>query len=186
MHKTLKGLVDYDGPEGRVLIDNLLKQTIAKATAEIDAPWCLSVFKDNSGVIEFDADLGVCIKVETHNRPSAIEPYGGANTGLGGVIRDIIGTGLGAKPVCSTDVFCFAPIDLPEEKLPPGTIHPRRLMRGVVAGVRDYGNRMGIPTVNGAIRFDERYVGNPLVYCGTIGLIPRNCIQKAANRSAIT
>ncbi len=181
VHKTLKGLVEYDGPDGVVLIDNLLKQTIAKATHELAAPWCWSVFKDNSGVIAFDGELGACIKVETHNRPSAIEPYGGANTGLGGVIRDIIGTGVGAKPVFSTDVFCFAPIDLPEARVPAGCIHPRRLMRGVVAGVRDYGNRMGIPTVNGAIRFDERFVGNPLVFCGTVGLIERRHVAKAAN-----
>ncbi len=180
VHKTLKGLVDYEGPEGRVLIDNLLKQTIAKATAELNPSWCWSVFKDNSGVIEFDGDLGVCIKVETHNRPSAIEPYGGANTGLGGVIRDIIGTGIGAKPIANTDVFCFAPIDLDPAAVPQGCIHPRRLMKGVVSGVRDYGNRMGIPTVNGAIRFDERFVGNPLVFCGTIGLIERKHVEKGA------
>ena len=180
VHKTLKGLVEYTGPEGTILIDNLLKQTIAKATTELNAPWCWSVFKDNSGVIEFDADTGVCLKVETHNRPSAIEPYGGANTGMGGVIRDILGTGLGAKPIFNTDVFCFGDLNAKPEDLPPGTIHPRRLMKGVVSGVRDYGNRMGIPTVNGAIRFDPRYVGNPLVFCGTGGLIPRRYIDKAA------
>jgi len=186
VHKTLKGLVEYTGPRGEagpvetVLIDNLLKQTIARATAEIAAPWCLSVFKDNSGVIEYDREWGVCIKVETHNRPSAIEPYGGANTGLGGVIRDVIGTGIGAKPIFNTNVFCFGDLDTPGTALPPGTIHPRRVMRGVVAGVRDYGNRMGIPTVNGAIRFDQRYLGNPLVFCGTAGLIPRGAIEKEA------
>jgi phosphoribosylformylglycinamidine synthase len=186
VHKTLKGLVEYRGPVGEdptprtVLIDNLLKSTIARATSELAAPWCLSVFKDNSGVIEYDAKQGVCIKVETHNRPSAIEPYGGANTGMGGVIRDVIGTGLGAKPIFNTDVFCFGELDADPAMLPPGTIHPRRLMRGVVSGVRDYGNRMGIPTVNGAIRFDARYVGNPLVFCGTGGLIPKKAIAKAA------
>src|SRR5262249_37607526 len=110
--------------------------------------------------------------VETHNHPSAIEPYGGANTGLGGVIRDVLGTGLGAKPICNTDVFCFAPPDYPPENLPEGVLHPRQVMTGVVSGVRDYGNRVGIPTVNGAVVFDDRYLGNPLVYCGTMGLIP--------------
>ena len=186
VHKTLKGLVEYRGPVGegvkqeRVLIDNLLKSTIARATRELAAPWCLSVFVDNSGVIDYDGKTGVCIKVETHNRPSAIEPYGGANTGLGGVVRDIMGTGVGAKPIFNTDVFCFGPLDADAALLPPGTIHPRRLMRGVVSGVRDYGNRMGIPTVNGAIRFDPRYVGNPLVFCGTAGLIPKKHIGKAA------
>ncbi len=191
VHKTLKGLVEYTGPQGvdsagrpgphgTVVIDNLLKQTIARATTELAAPWCLSVFKDNSGVIAYDDDFGVCIKVETHNRPSAIEPYGGANTGLGGVVRDVIGTGIGAKPIFNTDVFCFGELDAEADSLPPGTIHPRRLMRGVVSGVRDYGNRMGIPTVNGAIRFDKRYVGNPVVFCGTGGLIPRAAVDKAA------
>jgi phosphoribosylformylglycinamidine synthase II len=188
VHKTLKGLVDYHGPVGadprprRVLIDNLLKSTIARATRELARPWCLSVFVDNSGVIDYDATTGVCIKVETHNRPSAIEPYGGANTGLGGVVRDIMGTGVGAKPIFNTDVFCFGPLDADAASLPPGTIHPRRLMRGVVSGVRDYGNRMGIPTVNGAIRFDARYVGNPLVFCGTAGLIPKKRIAKASRK----
>jgi phosphoribosylformylglycinamidine synthase len=180
VHKTLKGLVEYTDPNGTRIIDNLLKQTIAKATKDLNRPWCLSVFKDNSGVIEFDDANGVCIKVETHNRPSAIEPYGGANTGLGGVIRDVIATGLGAKPIFNTDVFCFGELDAQPAALPPGTIHPRRLMRGVVNGVRDYGNRMGIPTVNGAIRFDPRFVGNPLVFCGTGGLIPKDRIEKAA------
>ncbi|MHC5067401.1 MAG: phosphoribosylformylglycinamidine synthase subunit PurL, partial [Planctomycetota bacterium] len=173
VHKTLKGIVDYQGPDGARRIDNLLKETIARATTELDAPWCISVFTDNSGVIEFDQDHGVCLKVETHNHPSAIEPYGGANTGLGGVIRDILGTGLGAKPIFNTNVFCFGHIDADDAELPPGTIHPHHLMRRVVAGVRDYGNRMGIPTVNGAVRFDDRYVGNPLVFAGTGGLIPR-------------
>lgn len=186
VHKTLKGIVEYtgpageDGPSSTRVIDNLLKQTIAKATFELAKPWCWSVFKDNSGVIEFEGDLGVCMKVETHNRPSAIEPYGGANTGLGGVIRDIMGTGLGAKPVFNTDVFCFGDPASNAADLPPGTIHPRRLMQGVISGVRDYGNRMGIPTVNGAVRFDNRYVGNPLVYCGTGGLIQRKHVEKAS------
>ena len=186
VHKTLKGRVEYTGPVGAdgpvqtIFIDNLLKQTIARATKDLAAPWCLSVFVDNSGVIEYDDKTGVCIKVETHNRPSAIEPYGGANTGMGGVIRDVIGTGIGAKPIFNTDVFCFGSLDAKAEDLPPGTIHPRRLMRGVVNGVRDYGNRMGIPTVNGAIRFDPRYVGNPLVFCGTGGLIDKKYIAKGA------
>ena len=113
----------------------------------------------------------MAFKVETHNRPSAIEPYGGANTGIGGVIRDTLGTGLGAKPICNTDVFCFAPPETPVEEIPPGVLHPRRVMKGVVEGVRDYGNRMGIPTVNGAVFFDPRYIGNPLVFCGNVGLV---------------
>jgi phosphoribosylformylglycinamidine synthase len=176
VHKTLRGRIRMDGE----LIDNLLKNTIMKVTDELAKSWCLSVFKDNAGVIEFDDEWAVCFKVETHNHPSAIEPYGGAGTGIGGVIRDPVGTGMGAKPVANTDIFCFAPIDFPREKLPAGVLHPKRIMKGVVAGVRDYGNRMGIPTVNGAILFDERYLGNPLVYCGNVGLMRRDGVEKAA------
>lgn len=168
-HKTLRGPYEFDGvrrPSG------LLKDTIMHATRTLDRDWCVSVFTDNAGVVRFDEKWNLCFKVETHNHPSAIEPYGGANTGVGGVVRDPMGTGLGARPICNTDVFCVAPPDWPEEDLPEGVLHPARILRGVVAGVRDYGNRMGIPTVNGAVCFDERYLGNPLVYCGTVGLIP--------------
>ena len=161
--------------------DNLLKETVMKVTKELKKPWCVSVFKDNSGVIKFDSKYNVCFKVETHNHPSALEPYGGAGTGTGGVIRDPLGTGRGAKPILNTDVFCFGPPDYPHEKLPKGVLHPKRIMKGVVSGVRDYGNRMGIPTANGAVLFDERYVGNPLVFCGNVGLIPKNRSTKKVN-----
>ncbi|MDX2130968.1 MAG: AIR synthase-related protein [Planctomycetota bacterium] len=170
------------GDDGSVTIDNLLKSTVAAATHELIADgldWTLSVFTDNSGVVAYDDAHGVCIKVETHNRPSAIEPYGGAATGIGGCIRDIIGTGLGAKPIASTDVFCVAPPTLDPASLPPGTLHPRRILSEVVAGVRDYGNRMGIPTVAGAVHVDPRYVGNPMVFCGCVGLIPRTLVRGA-------
>ncbi len=176
VHKTFRGVIDYEGE----IIDNLLKSTIARVTNELNRPWCVSVFKDNSGVIDFTADMCVCFKVETHNHPSAVEPYGGAETGIGGVIRDPLGTGLGAKPIANTDVFCFAPPDMPAKSVPEGCLPPKRVMKGVVAGVRDYGNRMGIPTVNGAIIFDERFVGNPLVYCGNVGILPRDKVEKAA------
>jgi phosphoribosylformylglycinamidine synthase len=185
-HKTLKGPIDFRDETGKVRrIGNLLKETIFGATEEIRRrlgadDWCVSVFADNAGVVRFDERYNVCFKVETHNHPSAIEPYGGANTGLGGVIRDPLGTGLGAKPICNTDVFCFAPPDTAPEDLPAGVLHPRKVMKGVVAGVRDYGNRMGIPTVNGAVCFDERYLANPLVYCGTVGLIPVDRCRKEA------
>jgi phosphoribosylformylglycinamidine synthase II len=175
VHKTLRGIIRFRRPGKRgETIDNLLKNTVFRATKELARPWCVSVFQDNAGVIDFDDNWCVCFKVETHNHPSALEPYGGAATGIGGVIRDPLGTGLGAKPILNTDIFCFAPPDYPADKLPPGVLHPRRIMRGVVAGVRDYGNRMGIPTANGALYFDERYLGNCLVYCGNVGLIPRD------------
>ncbi len=178
-------------------IDNLLKSTVAAATnaliGRIDPPagcewtretapidWCLSVFVDNAGVIAFDDDHAVCFKAETHNRPSAIEPYGGAATGIGGCIRDVMGTGLAAKPIAATDVFCVAPTDTPSHQVPRGCIHPKRILSQVVAGVRDYGNRMGIPTVNGGVWQDSRHIGNPLVFCGVIGVMPRSCVAGAA------
>jgi len=177
-HKTFRGLIDYREKVTvrlkRKKIDNLLKSTIMRVTKELNKPWCVSVFKDNSGVIRFDDKYNICFKVETHNHPSALEPFGGANTGIGGVIRDPLGTGLGAKPILNTDVFCFGPPDYPFNRLPAGTLHPKRIMKGVVSGVRDYGNKMGIPTVNGAILFHERFVGNPLVYCGTAGILPKD------------
>ena len=173
VHKTLKSSVDMSTDGKEVHFDNLLKETVFKATKDLNKKWCISVFADNAGVVEFDDDSAVCFKVETHNRPSALDPYGGATTGIGGVIRDPMGTGLGARPIANTDVFCFGPPDKKHDEIPKGVLHPRRIMKGVVAGVRDYGNRMGIPTVNGAIYFDERYLGNPIVYCGNIGIIDK-------------
>jgi phosphoribosylformylglycinamidine synthase subunit PurSL len=178
-HKTLAGRIRYSGPDGSRSFGNMLKETIFAATMQIRQSlgkddWCVSVFSDNAGIVRFDDSQNVVFKVETHNHPSALEPYGGANTGLGGVIRDSLGTGMGARPIANTDVFCFAAPDTAIDSVPPGALHPRRVMQGVVSGVRDYGNRMGIPTVNGAIYFDPRYVGNPLVFCGNVGLIPRD------------
>ncbi|MFA5156844.1 MAG: phosphoribosylformylglycinamidine synthase subunit PurL [Candidatus Omnitrophota bacterium] len=184
LHKTFRGKIKYSEkipgskpqtPKLKIKkINNLLKSTIMKVTMELNKSWCVSVFKDNSGIIKFDEKNNVCFKVETHNHPSALEPFGGANTGIGGVIRDPMGTGLGAKPILNTDVFCFASPDYPFAKVPKGSLHPKRVMKGVVSGVRDYGNKMGIPTVNGAILFHERFVGNPLVYCGTVGILPED------------
>lgn len=241
VHKTLKSTIRYRGElpgaadrpghvvnaDGSITIHNLLKSTVAAATHELIADgldWCLSVFVDNAGVIAFDDDTAVCFKVETHNHPSALEPYGGAATGIGGCIRDVIGTGLAAKPIAATDIFCVAfPDSFTAESaesaekgeeanrqspkaqsdagtglnhnpmppsalsaisavnnLPAGCLHPRRILAQVVAGVRDYGNRMGIPTVNGTVWFDDRYVGNPLVYCGCVGVMPRDKVRGAA------
>ncbi|MCL1973166.1 MAG: phosphoribosylformylglycinamidine synthase subunit PurL [Endomicrobia bacterium] len=182
-HKTLTGVINYSGADSKgkkvnITYKNLLKETIFKATAELNKKWCLSVFKDNAGVIEFDKLNGIAFKVETHNHPSALEPYGGAATGVGGVIRDILGVGLGAKPLANTDVFCFGNPDTPAKKVPDGMHHPKRIAKGVVAGVRDYGNRMGIPTVNGGVHFDDGYMANPLIYCGTMGIMPKSAIEK--------
>ncbi|MCP4012134.1 MAG: phosphoribosylformylglycinamidine synthase [Phycisphaeraceae bacterium] len=201
VHKTLKATIEYREPagdsgfsirdtaadrpghsvgdDGRVRIQNLLKSTVAAATHQLMADglddWCLSVFVDNAGIVGFDEDTAVCMKVETHNHPSAIEPYGGAATGIGGCIRDIMGTGLAAKPIAATDVFCVG-TDAPAE-IPTGCLHPHRILGEVVGGVRDYGNRMGIPTIDGGVWFDDRYIGNPLVYVGCVGVMPRDLIE---------
>ncbi len=171
-HKTFKGkiTVKYE-KEGQLVIDSLFKTFIRSVTEEINAPWVLSSFVDNAGIIDLDGENEVSFKVETHNHPSAIEPFGGANTGVGGVIRDVIG--VSHKPIANTDVLCFGKQDTSFEDLPEGVIHPRRIMSGVVAGVQDYGNKMGIPTVNGAILFDSGYAANPLVFCGTVGIAPK-------------
>jgi phosphoribosylformylglycinamidine (FGAM) synthase-like enzyme len=153
------------------MIDGLLRTYIRSATEQIAAPWVRSAFVDNAGIIDFDETYEVSFKVETHNHPSAIEPFGGANTGVGGVIRDVLG--VSAKPIANTDVLCFGPQDQPVDSLPEGVLHPRRIQSGVVAGVQDYGNKIGIPTVNGAILYDEGYIANPLVFCGCVGIAPK-------------
>ncbi|CAG0936865.1 Phosphoribosylformylglycinamidine synthase subunit PurL [Thermoflexales bacterium] len=153
-------------------VDGILKTYLRAATEQINAPWVRSAFVDNAGIIDFDDEYEVSFKVETHNHPSAIEPFGGANTGVGGVIRDVLG--VSAKPIAATDVLCFGPQDFDPKKLPEGVLHPRRIQSGVVAGVQDYGNKIGIPTVNGAILYDDGYTANPLVFCGCVGLAPKD------------
>jgi len=165
-HKTFKGNITTRDGE----IKNLFKTYIAKVTKELNPPWCISVFEDNAGIIDFERDCAIAAKVETHNHPSTIEPFGGAATGTGGVIRDILG--VWADPIACTDVLGFGPLNYDYEKLPPGIKHPKYLFRGVVAGIGHYGNNMGIPTVNGAIYFDESYAGNVVVYCGCVGILP--------------
>ena len=173
-HKTFKGNIVFDGEE----ISSLFKTFISKVTREINAPWCFSVFEDNAGIVKFDKGYGVAAKVETHNHPSAVEPFGGAATGVGGVIRDILG--VWADPIACTDVLGFGPLDFDYNKLPVGVKHPKYVYRGVTAGISAYGNNMGIPTVNGAIYFDESYTGNVVVYCGCIGLLPLSKYAKNA------
>jgi phosphoribosylformylglycinamidine synthase subunit PurSL len=194
VHKTLKATIRYTGPDstnrphheehedGSVTIHNLLKATVAAATFELmeeQVDWCLSVFVDNAGIVKFDDEHAVCFKVETHNHPSALEPYGGAATGIGGCIRDIMGTGLAARPIAATDTFCVANFD---NEPPDGCLPSRRILSEVVRGVRDYGNRMGIPTLNGGVWFDNNYAGNPLVYCGCVGVMPIDCIEGDAKQ----
>ncbi len=178
-HKIFSSIINYVNEEtGRQeQVDSLYKSCIQRPTQVIrdslgEKDFCRSVFKDNAGVVAFTDTHDVCIKVETHNSPSALDPYGGALTGIVGVNRDPMGTGLGAELVCNTDVFCFAS-PFHDEPLPPRLLHPRRVLEGVREGVEHGGNKSGVPTVNGSIVFDERYLGKPLVYCGTVGMIPR-------------
>lgn len=176
-HKTFKGKIDVQAGDSEYQIDSLIKTYLKAATDEIHAPWVISAFVDNAGIIDFDDEFEVSFKVETHNHPSAVEPFGGANTGVGGVIRDVLG--VSAKPIANTDILCFGPQHLDPTSLPEGVLHPRLIQSGVVAGVQDYGNKIGIPTVNGAILYDEAYTANPLVFCGCVGIAPKNKHRKA-------
>ena len=173
-HKTFKGRIRFNGKE----INSLFKTYIAKVVKEINPKWCFSVFEDNAGIVNFDKGHGIAVKVETHNHPSAVEPFGGAATGTGGVIRDILG--VWADPIACTDILGFGPLDFDYGRLPAGVKHPKYVYTGVVAGIGSYGNNMGIPTVNGAIYFDESYVGNVIVYCGCVGLLPLKKFRKNA------
>jgi phosphoribosylformylglycinamidine synthase subunit PurSL len=177
-HKTFKAKVTIDDRRQTVssdgqssVVDSLIKTYLKSATDKINAPWVISAFVDNAGIIDFDDEFEISFKAETHNHPSAVEPFGGANTGVGGVIRDVLG--VSAKPIANTDILCFGPQNLDPSLLPEGVLHPRRIQSGVVAGVQDYGNKIGIPTVNGAILYDEGYTANPLVFCGCVGIAPK-------------
>jgi len=175
VHKTFKARLLVDGVEKPPLLERL-----REATRRTGHPLVLSAFEDNSGVFAFYDGWAVCGKVETHNSPSAIEPYGGAATGSGGVFRDVMGTGQGAAVVASTDMFCFAPPDTPAEDIPAGCLHPSYLLRRVVAGVRDYGNRMGIPTCNGSVHFHPDFRAKPTVIVGAYGLLPASRAAKGS------
>ncbi|HZV81368.1 MAG TPA: phosphoribosylformylglycinamidine synthase subunit PurS, partial [Geobacteraceae bacterium] len=176
-HKIFAGTVQYEDENGaKQEIKSLFKSFIQRTTKDVrekmgERDFCLSVFKDNAGVIKFNDQHSLVFKVETHNSPSALDPYGGALTGIVGVNRDPFGTGQGAKLIFNTDVFCFAD-PFYEKPLPKRLLHPRRIFEGVVEGVEHGGNKSGIPTVNGSIVFDERFCGKPLVFCGTAGIMP--------------
>ncbi|MGB1654241.1 MAG: phosphoribosylformylglycinamidine synthase subunit PurL [Acidimicrobiales bacterium] len=174
VHKTFRAMIELthtaaDGTVTHSHHDGLLA-ALRSVTEELDPPWLRSAFVDDAGIVAFDGEFDLAFKVETHNHPSALEPFGGANTGVGGVVRDVIG--VSARPIACTDVLCFGPADLPEDRLPEGVLHPRRIRDGVVAGIGDYGNKLGLPTVNGAVLYDEGYTANPLVYCGALGILP--------------
>ncbi|MCF8009996.1 MAG: phosphoribosylformylglycinamidine synthase subunit PurL [Clostridiales bacterium] len=178
VHKTFKAKLIVDGIEKPSLMKRL-----QDSTSQADHPLVLSAYVDNSGVMELYDGFALCGKVETHNSPSAIEPYGGAMTGSGGAFRDIIGTGQGAKVIASTDMFCFAPPDLPYSEVPRGCLHPHYLLRRVVAGVRDYGNRMGVPTNNGSIHFHQDFKAKPSVIVGAYGITEKEKCKKREPRT---
>jgi phosphoribosylformylglycinamidine synthase len=172
-HKIFQAEIRYTENGKTETIPGLFSTYIKKATEEIgkNIDWLVSVFTDNAGIIRFNNDYNVAFKVETHNSPSALDPYGGALTGILGVNRDIMGAGNGARLVANTDVLCFAPPDY-EGRIPERLQHPRRVLEGVCRGIEHGGNKSGVPTVNGSVVFDERYLGKPLVYCGSIGIMP--------------
>ena len=178
VHKTFKAEIAYTEtsadphqPPQFEMINGLFQTYIVEPTRQLGRKWVRSAFKDNAGIIAFDDHYDLAIKAETHNHPSALEPFGGANTGIGGVIRDVMA--MSAQPIANYDVLCFGYPDTPDAELGEGVLPPQTVFEGVVAGIQDYGNKMGIPTVGGAVLFDKGYVANPLVYCGTLGIAPR-------------
>ncbi|MEM9566297.1 MAG: phosphoribosylformylglycinamidine synthase subunit PurL, partial [Actinomycetota bacterium] len=173
-HKTFRATITT--PDGEIA--GLLDTFIRGATERIDAPWVESAFVDNAGIVHFDETLDLALKAETHNHPSALEPFGGANTGVGGVVRDILG--VSARPIAITDILCFGPEDLGADELPDGVLHPRRIRSGVIAGIGDYGNKIGVPNLAGAIFHDPGYTTTPLVFAGCVGLLPRGANPTAA------
>ena len=179
-HKIFRARIRLEEPDRPPqVIDSLFDTYVRGATATIDAAvqereggsWLVSVFHDNAGVIAFDERDHLVFKVETHNSPSALDPYGGAITGIVGVNRDPFGTGLGADLLSNVWGYCFAS-PFHAGPLPRGLLHPRRIREGVHRGVIDGGNQSGIPYARGWELFDERFLGKPLVFCGTIGALP--------------
>jgi phosphoribosylformylglycinamidine synthase len=175
-HKIFSGTIHYTDEHGKTRTIKSLFKTYIKATTDEVAkrvPWLVSVFHDNAGVIAFNDRLDLVYKVETHNSPSALEPYGGAMTGIVGCNRDPLGTGMGAELLINVWGYCFASPSTPESAVPNGVMRPRRLRDGVHKGVIDGGNQSGIPYGVGWEFFDPRYMAKPMVYCGTVGLLPK-------------
>jgi len=185
-HKEFAAVIEFSDLETgkKTTIDSLFSTFIKGATQNIinsgSAPWLVKVFSDNAGAVKIDEDRLFIWKVETHNTPSALDPYGGALTGIVGNNRDPLGTGRGgARLLFNTDVLCFAPPDY-RGGLFPGQLHPRKILYGVCRGIEDGGNKSGVPTINGSIVFDERFRGKPLVFCGTGAVMPASYQGKAS------
>ncbi len=174
-HKIFAAEIEYDDGSGNIQkIVSCYKTFVKKSTFEIGEKidWLVSVFHDNAGVIKFNDKLNLVYKVETHNSPSALDPYGGAMTGIVGVNRDPMGTGQGAELLINVWGYCLGSPFTAEQDVPEGLLHPRRLRDGIHKGVIDGGNQSGIPYGLGWEYFDDRYIGKPLVYCGTVGTLP--------------
>lgn len=186
VHKTFKAKIEYQHRDAHgvliedKVVDSILNTYFRAATDALDRDFVFSAFVDNAGIVDLDENWQLAFKVETHNHPSALEPFGGANTGVGGVVRDVIG--VSARPIATTDILCFGPPDLPAEAIPKGVLPPNRVAEGVVAGIGDYSNKMGIPTVSGAVIYDGGYLANPLVYCGALGILPRGSHRVGARQ----
>jgi len=172
-HKIFNSLITYKENGKTLKIDSLFNTYIKNATKEIgeEKDWLVSVFHDNAGVIRFNERYNLVYKVETHNSPSALEPYGGAVTGIVGVNRDPLGTGIGAELLVNVWGYCFGS-PFYEKKMSKGLLHPLKIREGVHKGVIDGGNQSGIPYGRGWEFFDDRYIGKPLVFCGTLGFLP--------------
>ena len=182
--QEMKDVRDYFQSKNRMPTDVEI-QSIAQAWSEhccyksskvflreniFNTPTTGVLSKGDAGVMDFDDDYAYCLRIESHNHPSAIEPYGGAATGIGGIVRDVLA--MGAQPIALVDPLFFGEPDLKE--VPAGTKLPKYLIKGVVGGIRDYGNRIGIPTVAGGLFFDKSYTGNCLVNVGCIGFLRKD------------
>lgn len=186
-HKEFNARIEMTDREAdrSFVVDSLFRTYIVAATRAVESQlrswgqdWLVKVFDDNAGVVRIDRERVFAWKVETHNSPSAVDPYGGAITGILGNNRDPLGTGRGGgRLLFNTDVLCFGPPDYARPLL-PGQLHPRRVFAGVRSGIEDGGNKSGIPTVNGAILFDDRFAGKPLVFCGTGSVAPAEVAGK--------
>ena len=179
-HKIFQGIINYTDPRGKQsTIDSLFDTYIKKVTDELAYPWLLSVFKDNAGVIQFNNKKALVYKIETHNSPSALDPFGGAMTGIVGVDRDPLGTGMGSKLIAHIWGYCLGNPNF-KGKMPGDLLHPRRIRDGVHKGVIEGGNQSGISYMRGWEIFDNRYSGKPLVFCGTLGEMPLTLHGKPA------
>ncbi|WP_374074793.1 AIR synthase-related protein [Bdellovibrio bacteriovorus] len=195
-HKIFAAEVEYseeagDFPAlGSKKITSLYKSYIQKATKDLEScGYLVSVFKDNGGIVDFDKNINICVKVETHNSPSALDPFGGALTGILGVNRDILGCGLGAKPIANTDVFCLSKKDLfpatDSPKRPELLKDPGVIFRGVHQGVEEGGNQSGIPTVNGSFYFASEFAAKPLIFVGSLGVMPKTVQGRPSEKKEI-